>query len=83
MADIYSEIKNPEKALTLLREFFDNHKIASLDDIHEHSRIIEDADTLLEALGPHVGWAEPELDEEEDITDMGFDEDNPHLVTDY
>jgi len=82
MSDIYSEIKDPEKVLTLLREFFDNHKIASADDIQEHPRIIEDADTLLEALGDHVGWAEPELDEDEDITGFDYDEDNPFLEED-
>lgn len=83
MADIYSEIKNPEKALTLMREFFDNHKITSVEDIHEHPRIVEDFGSFLEAAGPHVGWAEEEPDEDEDITGFDYDEDNPHLDTDY
>ena len=77
--DIHENIKNPDRTLTLLREFYDRHGITTPEIIHQNDRIIEQAYDLLEELGEAIGWAEPEHDEEEDITGSDYDEDNPFL----
>lgn len=81
MADIHSQIKNPDKVLTLVREFIDTYEITSGEVIHQNDRIIENAYDLLEELGEAAGWSEPEDDEDDDITGFDYDEDNPFLDT--
>lgn len=77
MADIHSLIKDPEKVLTLVREFIDTYEIRCAESVHQNDRVIENAYDLLEELGEAAGWAEPEEDEDEDITGFDYDEDNP------
>lgn len=73
--DIYTEILNPEKALTLLREFIDKYGIASAEDI-ENDNVIVNTPELLEALCEAVGYAEVEEDE------LDVDPDYPEEVED-
>lgn len=76
-ADPHSLIKDPEKVLTLVRNFIDTYEIVSENIIHENDRIIDNAYGFLEELCVAAGYAELEHDEEEDISGLDYDEDNP------
>jgi hypothetical protein len=77
--DPYDNILNAEKVLLLVREFIEEHRITSSDAIEQSGRVVEHAPDFIEELCKAAGWAEPDdLDEEEDITGMDYDEDNPH-----
>ncbi len=70
-------IKHPEKLAKIVREFIDELNLTCDEDIHGTDRVIDHANDFVEELCDLVGYAEPEVDEDEDITDGDYDPDNP------
>ncbi len=84
MTDIHNQILDPERTLKLVREYIDNYNITDVDVIYDSARVIEQSGEFIESLCNAAGWAEPEIDEDEDITGSDYDEDNPaYMDEDY
>jgi len=81
--DPYDNILKPEKILTLVRTFIDDHNITSSETIEQSDRLMEDCPDFIETLCKAAGWAEDEFEEDEDIALGDYDEDNPHWGDDY
>ena len=77
--DPYEVIKNPEKVLLLVHQFIEEQRITSSETVYQSEHVIENAYEFLEEICNAAGYAEDDEEEdEEDITDFGFDEDNPY-----
>jgi len=72
--DIHDEILNPERVLTIVRDFIEKNRITCAEVVHQNDHVIVNAFDFIEALAEAAGYAEPE--EDEDITDDDFDPDN-------
>jgi len=82
--DPYDNILKPEKILTLVRTFIDEHRITSQEVIEESERVAEYSLDFISSLCNAAGWAEEEfIEDEEDITLGDYDEDNPFLMEEY
>jgi hypothetical protein len=82
--DPYDNILKPEKVLTLVRAFIDEHRIIDSEVIEQSDRVVEHSPDFINALCEAAGWAAVEHEEEEEDIVLGdYDEDNPDYSGGY